>query len=568
MLLLLKSIAPLLLATCVFAQQQAASAPADTQFHISGTVVSSPTGQVLADTEVSIGRAQTVDTVKSMRTEQNGHFEFGGLSPGKYWLAAQRRGFSRQSFEEHQGYFTGIAVGPRLPSDNLVFRLRPDASISGIITDDQNDPVREAQVMLFHAAVESGTRTVNSREQSTTDDQGRYRFSHLQPGKYFIAVTARPWYAEAQQQYVGVYRRGGPLRTDHGAQGAEPGNSELDVAYPLTFYAGATDASSATPVSLKAGDHADADVSLAPVPAIHLRIHAPSANLDRELRPQVSAMLTQRLFGGAPTAVAGQTIQNDNGDFEISGIAPGQFDVTLQSYGKDARSWTQTINVSGDSEINMIGSTPSAVVSGKIKLDDDTAPQSQAFIEFQGRTPDESFGAQVSASGEFTAAQMPVKPGSYEVSVLNVPGAVVRSMAATGARVAGRNIEIDGKEPVELTVKLARRLGVVNGTALRNGKPLGGVMIVLVPREAEKNKSLFRRDQSDSDGTFALTDVFPGSYTLFAIDEGWDLEWSNPAALLPYRKQGQLIQVLPESKLQVRANVQYGPDSGGPASAP
>jgi hypothetical protein len=555
MLLLLKSIAPLLLAASVFAQQRAALAPADTQFHISGTVVSSPTGQVLADTEVSIGRAQTSDTVKSMQTEPSGHFEFNGLSPGKYWLAAQRRGFSRQSFEEHQGYFTGIAVGPGLQSDKLVFRLRPDASISGIIVDDQNDPVREAQVMLFRAA-ESGTRTLNSLEPSTTDDQGHYRFSHLQPGKYFIAVAARPWYAESQQRYVGFYQGGTPRPTDKGAQGAEPGNSGLDVAYPLTFYAGATDASSATPVSLKAGDHADADVSLTPVPAIHLRIHAPRANLDRELRPQVSAMLTQRLFGGTPTAVAGQTVQNDNGDFEISGIAPGQFDVTLQSYGKDQRSWTQTINASGDAEVNMSGTTPSVVVGGKIKLDDDTAPDSQAFIEFQGRTRDESFGAQVSASGEFTVAQMPVKPGNYEVSVLNVPGAVDGSMAASGARVVGRNIEIDGKEPVELTVKFARRLGVVTGTALRNGKPLGGVMIVLVPPEAEKNESLFRRDQSDSDGTFALTDVFPGSYTLLAIERGWDLEWSNPSALLPFIKRGQSVQVLPEAKLQIRARVQ------------
>jgi protocatechuate 3,4-dioxygenase beta subunit len=556
MLGLLKTILPLLLATSVFAQRQTAVASADTQFHISGTVVSSPTGQVLADTEVSIGRAQTVDTVKSMVTEQNGHFDFDGVSPGKYWLAAQRRGFSRQSFEEHQGYFTAIAVGPHLQSEDLVFRLRPDASISGSITDDQNDPVRDAQVMLVHAAVENGTRTVHSREQSTTNDQGHYRFSHLQPGKYFIAVSARPWYAESQQQYVGVYHRDRPHRTDNGARVAEPANSALDVAYPLTFYAGTTDANSATPVSLKPGDHADADVSLTPVPAIHLRVHAPGPNSDGELRPQVSAMLTERLFGGAPTAVAGQTIQNDHGEFVISGIAPGQFDVTLQSYGKDAKSWTQTINVSGDSEINMTGSTPSAVVSGKIKLDDDTAPQMQAFIEFQSGTLDESFGAPVSASGEFTATQMPVKPGNYEVSVLSIPGAVVGGIAATGARAAGRNIEIDGKEPVELTVRLTRRLGVVNGTALRDGKPLGGVMVVLVPTDAERNKSLFRRDQSDSDGTFALTDVFPGRYTLLAIEKGWDLEWSNPASLLPFIKQGQLIEVLPDAKLQIRVKAQ------------
>ena len=32
---------------------------------------------------------------------------------------------------------------------------------------------------------------------------------------------------------------------------------------------------------------------------------------------------------------------------------------------------------------------------------------------------------------------------------------------------------------------------------------------------------LIRRDQSDSDGSFALRDVVPGQYTVVAIQDGW-----------------------------------------------
>ena len=35
-----------------------------------------------------------------------------------------------------------------------------------------------------------------------------------------------------------------------------------------------------------------------------------------------------------------------------------------------------------------------------------------------------------------------------------------------------------------------------------DGKPLAGAMILLVPEDAEMNLPKFRRDQSDSDGTF------------------------------------------------------------------
>src|SRR6058998_3963286 len=62
---------------------------------------------------------------------------------------AEHKGFARQAFDEHEGFSTAIAVGSNLISENLIFRLRPDAVISGTIFDEQNEPVRGAQVMLF-----------------------------------------------------------------------------------------------------------------------------------------------------------------------------------------------------------------------------------------------------------------------------------------------------------------------------------------------------------------------------------------------------------------------------------
>jgi len=68
-------------------------------------------------------------------------------------------------------------------------------------------------------------------------------------------------------------------------------------------------------------------------------------------------------------------------------------------------------------------------------------------------------------------------------------------------------------------------------------------MIVLVPKNPEANHDRFRRDQSDLDGSFSLPNVIPGSYTIIAIENGWDLDWSEPAVLAQYLQHGQTIEV-------------------------
>ena len=68
-------------------------------------------------------------------------------------------------------------------------------------------------------------------------------------------------------------------------------------------------------------------------------------------------------------------------------------------------------------------------------------------------------------------------------------------------------------------------------------------MIVLVPKNPEVNRDRLRRDESDSDGSFSLPNVIPGSYTIIAIENGWDLDWAEPAVLSGYLKNGQTLEV-------------------------
>jgi hypothetical protein len=68
-------------------------------------------------------------------------------------------------------------------------------------------------------------------------------------------------------------------------------------------------------------------------------------------------------------------------------------------------------------------------------------------------------------------------------------------------------------------------------------------MIVLVPEDVEINMPKFRRDQSDSDGTFTLQDVLPGRYSMIAIEDGWDMEWANLSLLNKRLEHAKRIEI-------------------------
>jgi hypothetical protein len=40
-----------------------------------------------------------------------------------------------------------------------------------------------------------------------------------------------------------------------------------------------------------------------------------------------------------------------------------------------------------------------------------------------------------------------------------------------------------------------------------------------------------------------LQNVVPGSYTVLAIENGWDLDWSQPGVIAAYLKRGRAIEI-------------------------
>jgi len=196
-------------------------------------MVNAQTGEPLAKMQVGIGRTEQAEAAQTIVTRDDGRFEFEGLRPGKYWLEAEGHGFSRQRFEQHEEYATAVAVGPQLEAQHILFRVQPNATIDGNITDEQGEAIRQGQVMLFRGGRHDGGDSVQMVSTAPLDDQGHYRFGHLGAGTYFLAVSAHPWYAEIRPTLRPRFGTNSRARRDPEPDPQE--QSQFDVAYPITY---------------------------------------------------------------------------------------------------------------------------------------------------------------------------------------------------------------------------------------------------------------------------------------------------------------------------------------------
>jgi hypothetical protein len=536
----------------------APSAPAAANtFRITGKVIDEITRQPLARASVSIAPSNSPNTRNSPDsgrfevTDEQGMFAFGDVPPGKYVLSARHRGYIQEMYQQHEGFTTAIIVGPGLDSENLIFGLRPGASVSGKVVDESDDSIRQADVMLFQQMFVGGRHRIIQMRNAKTDDEGHYQLGHLNPGTYFVGVSAHPWYAQHNVRHQ--VKRENQFEDGGGLQPVVEQNQNLDVVYPVTFFSNGTDLSNATRIPLRSGDTAVVDFHLRPVPSAHLLVRTPVTDAEQGLGISVSQTFADSRTIWIPV----QVNQVAPGLMEITGVPQGRFNLNLNTRNGNATTRrSQSVQVENDAEVDVARSGSAVVVSGVLRVEDGSPAPQPARVELLESATSEVFVTTVSAAGEFSFKDNPVEPGNYELRIIEPQALFIRSLSSANARTSGRSFEIATAQDVSITINASKGNGRMTGVALKNDKPASGVMIVLAPLDLKSNPALFRRDQSDSDGTFELNSVVPGRYTLMAIENGWDLEWGDPSVLQKYIAGGESVKIAPTQKANVSVKVQ------------
>jgi hypothetical protein len=505
------------------------------KYSIRGVVVSAATGQPLDRADVTLQTSNRGTQVAETTTGQDGRFVFEHLAAGKYSLLASRRGYLTAAYEEHEGFSTAIVTGEGLTADGLVFRLPPRAVIKGTVTDEAGDQVQQARVSLYRQNLGNGLGNIVRAAMTVTDDTGAYEFARLEAGNYFVAVSANPWYATRPQE--GRDAEGNLTPNDQ--------RSPLDVAYPVTFYADVTDSDSATPIPVKAGDQVQVNFTMHAVPAIHLSVQIPAPSGRGFAMPQ----LDQDIFGTTDRVQASVMRGGQGGDgemtMEFEGVAPGHY--SLESRGGGDASHSASIDAASDTRIDLSQAGAMADVSGKVVMAGGEKLPDRLNISLRSSDGRRNLGGeQVGADGSFSLHGIP--PGSYEVwaNAQGVSVAVIQ-MTSTGAATEGHMLKV-GSQPVAISATLAEGSTTVTGFAKRDGKPAEGAMVLLAPKNPGADREMFRRDQSDSDGSFSLRQAVPGDYTVVAIEDGWVLDWARPEVIAHYLAKGLKVTVPPHAK--------------------
>jgi len=530
----------LLVLACLPVTIQAQSAAPG--YRIAGTVVNAQTGEPVRGATVSVLALEDSHSIASTQTGSDGHFSVDGLPAAKYQLTASKRGYSTAAYDEHGDFSSAIVTGDdpnsNFDTTHLVFRLTPGAALRGVVTADGGDPVADAEVMLFKKpqGYAPGEKIVQ-QETAITDDIGIYEFSNLSPGEYLLAAKATPWYA----------MHGNP--PSPGQTSATPPNSALDVAYPITYFDSTTDEASASPILLAQGSRIDANLTLHAVSAIRLQISAPRRQDGQLARPQ----LRQTIFGETVNNVsAGFLDAATTGSTEFVGVPPGQYELTQ---GDPPR--VVELDATASLQVEPGAGLPAFPVAGTLETADGKPVTSFAMVTLepadaaQGLKPlESSFN-----KGAFSFPAVPVGAWKLSAQVDGLPESVL-SIVAAGQAHSGSAVTVHD-HPLTLVARVTSGGPSVEGFARKDGKGVSGVMVLLVPRALSTlpDPSMLdriRRDQSDSDGSFSLHDAAPGQYSVLAIQDGWDLDWTRPGILARYLPAGIPVTVTATSENAVR----------------
>ena len=503
-------------------------------YRISGTVRNASTGQPLDRASVSIVLSKDYSPVQIMQTGPDGHFEFDHLPAAKYALTGSRRGFITASYDAHDDYSTAIVTGDGLVSENLTLQLVPDAVISGVVTEDSGDPVENARVSLYRQTYDSGLEKVRVVSSTNVDDTGAYEFAGLAPGDYFLSAGGRPWYADNN---TGVARSSPELQQ---SENRSTPRSPLDLVYATTFYADVTSTEDATPIPLKGGDRMQINFTLHPVAALHLIVRTPAPEDPNRGVMASAPVLAQQIFGSTEYTETNSRYITP-GQTEIS-VAPGEYQIHLSGGPNTPSERLTTVNVTSDEAVDAGTGVATADISGKLALLSGEAFPQNTVVSLTSTDGQNMNGSEVKKDGSFELANVP--PGRYRLNAwTSGKHLFVAKLAATGAEIEQQWIKTGSNAVIVAATVYTDPNLEVTGFAKKDGKPAPGVMIVLVPQDPSNNRDLFRRDQSDSDGSFGLRDVAPGKYTVVAIEDGWKLDWADPTVIGHYLPRGQPVTV-------------------------
>ena len=512
-------------------------------------------------------------------TDDAGRFSFAGLPAGRFLLTATKSGYVTTSFGAHrpnrQGTAIGVADGQQITG--LTLRMPRGAVITGIVTDQNGDPMSGASVTAMrYVYAGSGQRTLLPTAPSTADDRGHYRIWGLAAGEYVISANVGTAQALRADQEItrttdaDVKRALSELNTGTAAGGqgssvAIPRATKRTVGYAAVYYPGTFSAPQATAITVAAGEErsgADFPLLLVPTAKLEGTVSIPEGVNQKTIAAQLivnnphSFMLD--MFRRA-------TVTAD-GSFTFASVPPGNYTiaVTAQSGapGPGLRAgqmpagpmtppapshWAMADVAVDGQDISGVSLQlqPGLIVSGRVEFDGTGTPPDITRIRLSMMQPMSPgmvalgvSSVQPDASGAFTIRG--ITPGTYRLTA-SIPTLRTDTQAwqLKSSTINGRDT-LDGvfelragadDAVVTFTDKATELTGTVQDAA---GQPAPEYHIVVFSADKSHWVPTSRRIRyvrPGADGKFQVPNLPPGEYLVAAVNDIEPGEWFDPAVL-------------------------------------
>ena len=515
-------------------------------FTLRGIVVDAETGAAVRRVRVrAIGKATELAGSES---DAEGRFTISGLGPGKYVVSVQKAGYLNGSYGQARPGGPGLSVA--VPGHQGVLRIpiSRGAAISGRVVDFSGEPVVNAQVQALRFAFASSGRQLvpapSEGARAESDDQGTFRLFALAPGDYYIVARA---------------------------PGAPIGGPAPDGGWPrqpvTTFYPNATDAGSAQPVRVTAGEER-------PPITVTLGAGRPARISGRLVtstgEPVTTGFLTVSFADqfGIYTSTGGAAVRPD-GSFQTSLLPPGRYRLMLSQgfIPTPEHSAVATVELDGaDLTDVLIVTRMRASMRGRVLIDAREPTRLAArelVVQLAGAEDNTGPYATTATLKDDLSFEAQVPPGRYFVSgFARTGGWKVTDVSLANQSLAGQLVDVDANGVSGVELVLTNRTSEVRGTITgADGKPSGDVWVVLFSSDSRRwhvGSSRLSGVQADASGEFKFDAVLPSDDYLIIAVPGAMLEpeqWRDPATLQTLRPRAQRVIVEESSENIVNLQV-------------
>ena len=506
---------------------------------IEGRVLSAATGEPLRKAQIqamlmSAGGRANASTFATI-SDAEGHFSITKLEPGQYHVSVSRNGYANTSYGQRKarGPATPLSLSPGQNVRDVVFRLIPNAVISGRVFDEDGEPMERVNVQARLYTYFRGQRQLMpAGGGAMTDDLGEYRIFGLPPGRYYLSASYRSgWFNPAQDRSA--------------AKSEEEG-------YAPTYYPGTTDSAGATPIEAAAGVQLRGiDFTLKKTRVVRVRGRVANTITNRVARDTV-VMLRSRGLGGFGDQ-RGTRLDNE-GAFDIRGVAPGSYIITAQWHdGESNYSAHQALEVgSTDVENVSLIISPGIQVNGRVRFETGTdANPTQARVTLQSGSAIAgnmgNRGTQIREDGSFTFEN--VSPDAYNVNVYAPPSLYVKSIRMGGQDALESGLDLSAGAADVVDILLSPNGGEIDGTVMNSKQqPATGAAIMLIPDTRRDQRQFYKYTTTDQYGHFSIKGIAPRNYKLFAWEDVEPGAAEDPEFLKPYENKGQAFSIEEKSR--------------------